>query len=239
LNCGSRESRTMIYGYCRISTKKQSLERQITNITKNYPAARIYKDIYTGTTDNRPEFKKLMKVVQSGDTIVFDSVSRMSRDSKTGIPDYFSLYDRNINLVFLKEPYINTDVYRSSISQTIAATGNEIADCYIEATNKVIQILARQQIKAAFDQSTKEVDDLKQRTKEGIREARAAGKRIGVQKGEKLHVKKKDPAKKKILEYSKDFNGTLTDGEVIKLVELSRNTYYKYKRELVEEGKTE
>ena len=229
----------MIYGYCRISTKKQSLERQITNIQRDYPAARIYKDIYTGTTDNRPEFKKLMKVVRSGDTIVFDSVSRMSRDSETGIPDYFNLYGRNINLVFLKEPYINTDVYRSSVSQTISATGNEIADCYIEATNKVIQILARQQIKAAFDQSTKEVEDLHQRTREGIREARAAGKRIGVQKGEKLHVKKKDPAKKKILEYSKSFNGSLPDSEVIKLVGLSRNTYYKYKRELAEACKAE
>ena len=229
----------MIYGYCRISTKKQSLERQITNIQRDYPAARIYKDIYTGTTDNRPEFKKLMKVVHSGDTIVFDSVSRMSRKSEEGIPDYFNLYNRNINLVFLKEPYINTDVYRSSVSQMIAMTGNEIADCYIEATNKVIQILARQQIKAAFDQSTKEVEDLHQRTREGIREARAAGKRIGVQKGEKLHVKKKDPAKKKILEYSKSFNGSLPDGEVIKLVGLSRNTYYKYKRELAEACKAE
>lgn len=237
LDCGSRESGAMepkIYGYCRISTKKQSLERQITNITKIYPAAIIRKEIYTGTKDNRPEFKKLLSMVQSGDTIVFDSVSRMSRNSEEGIADYFSLYNRNINLVFLKEPYINTDIYRSSVSQTIETTGNEIADCYIEATNKVIQILAKQQIRAAFDQAEKEVADLHKRTSEGIREAKAAGKRIGVQKGEKLHVKKKDPAKEKILKYSKRFNGDLSDGEVIKLVGLSRNTYYKYKRELSE-----
>ena len=229
------ERNIMIYGYCRISTGKQSLERQITNIMRAYPEAKIKKEVYTGTKDNRPEFKKLLALVQENDTIIFDSVSRMSRNEEEGVKDYFELYDRKINLVFLKEPYINTDVYRSSVSQTIEATGNEIADCYIEATNKVIKILARQQILKAFEQSAKEVADLHQRTAEGLREAKAAGKRVGTQKGDKLNVKKKNPAKQIILSHSKDFNGEDSDIVVMKIAGVSRNTYYKYKKELAEE----
>ena len=75
-----------------------------------------------------------------------------------------------------------------------------------------------------------------QRTKEGIETARLNGKQIGQAPGRKLVVKKSFPAKEIIKKHSKSFNGTLDDGDVMKLANLSRNTYYKYKRELREEG---
>ena len=71
----------MTYGYARISTKQQSIERQIRNISAAFPDARIYREAYTGTKIERPEFEKLLKRLKSGDTVVFDSVSRMSRDA--------------------------------------------------------------------------------------------------------------------------------------------------------------
>ena len=77
--------------------------------------------------------------------------------------------------------------------------------------------------------------DLQQRTREGIETARLEGKRIGIEKGTKLTTKKSVSAKEDIIKYSKDFKGTLKDIEVIKLVGISRNSYYKYKKELVEE----
>lgn len=92
--------------------------------------------------------------------------------------------------------------------------------------------LAEEQIKIAFEQAQKEVDDLHQRTKEGIETARRKGQQIGQVKGSKLNVKKEKPGKETILKYSKNFNGTMKDVEVQKLTGLSRNTYYKYKREL-------
>ena len=68
-----------IYGYCRISTPKQSIERQIRNILSAYPEAIIYQEVYTGKKlYERKEFEKLLSRVKKGDTIVFDSVSRMS-----------------------------------------------------------------------------------------------------------------------------------------------------------------
>lgn len=231
-----------IYGYCRISRKTQNIERQIRNIVAEYPNARIYQEAYTGTKiDGRKEFEKMLtqakKDIKSGCsvTIVFDSVSRMSRNAEDGTRIYFELYELGINLVFLKESYINTDTYKSAIAQSIQTTGNEIADIYIEATNKVIKLLAEKQIVKAFEQSQKEVDDLHERTVEGIETARRNGKQIGQKSGVKLVVKKAEPTKNLIRQYSKDFDGTLNDKDTIKIVGVARNTYYRYKKEMFEE----
>ena len=74
-----------------------------------------------------------------------------------------------------------------------------------------------------------------QRTREGIETARLNGKQIGAVPGKKLTTKKSIKAKEEIRRYSKDFCGTLADGEVIKLTGISRKTYYKYKAEIKEE----
>lgn len=223
-----------IYGYARISRKEQSIDRQIRNITAAYPEAHIVQEAYTGTKMDRPEWVKLVRAVKDGDTIIFDSVSRMSRSADEGVETYFHLMDKGISLVFLKEPYINTATYQEASQQSISSTGNDIADIYIEATNKVIKLLAEKQIIKAFEQAEKEVMDLRQRTKEGIDTARLHGKQIGQRKGSKLNIKKKVPAMKDIRKYSRDFDGNLNDIDTMKLAGLSRNTYYKYKKELRE-----
>lgn len=223
----------MEYGYCRISTTTQSIERQVRNILSVYPKAKIYKEVYTGTKImGRKKLEYILKQVKAGDTIIFDSVSRMSRNADDGVQLYMSLYEQGINLVFIKEPHINTDTYRLAVSQSIDKVGNEIADIYIEATNKALMLLAKKQIELAFEQSEKEVSDLHQRTKEGIETARQNGKQIGQQKGRKLKVKKAIEAKEIIRKHSKCFGGTLSDMDCMKLAGVVRNTYYKYKKEL-------
>ena len=71
-----------IYGYARISTAKQSIERQIRNIEREYPGAIIVQESYTGIKFDRKEWKKLFTKVKAGDILVFDSVSRMSRNAE-------------------------------------------------------------------------------------------------------------------------------------------------------------
>ena len=56
-----------IYGYCRISTAKQSIDRQIRNIKAEYPTAHIVQEAYTGTSIFRPEWLKLYRVLKAGD----------------------------------------------------------------------------------------------------------------------------------------------------------------------------
>ena len=104
----------MIYGYCRVSTSHQRINRQVNNILEKYPLAHIVKEIYTGTTQSRPQWDKLLKVIKQGDIIVFDSVSRMSRNASEGFKDYKYLYELGIELIFLNEPLINTSVFESS-----------------------------------------------------------------------------------------------------------------------------
>ena len=222
----------MIYGYCRISTDKQNIERQIRNIQKAYPDAVIKQEVYTGTkTDGRKVFEQLLKTVKSGDTIVFDSMSRMSRNAETGFQVYQGLYDKGVELVFLKEPHINTVTYKKALSNNVAMTGTK-TDIILKAINEYLMELAKEQIIIAFEQSEKEVFDLHQRTKEGIETARRSGKQIGRQKGTKITTQKSIKAKQDIQKLSKDFDGTLSDVDCIRLIGITRHTYYKYKSEL-------
>ena len=222
----------MIFGYCRISTDRQNIERQIRNIQKAYPDAIIKQEVYTGTkTDGRKFFEQLLKIVRSGDTIVFDSVSRMSRNAEIGFQIYQELYDKGIELVFLKEPHINTETYKKALSNNIEMTGTK-TDIILKAINEYLMELAKEQIIIAFEQSEKEVSDLHQRTKEGIETARRKGKQIGRKRGASITTKKSIKAKQDILKFSRDFNGTLTDVDCMRMIGIARNTYYRYKAEL-------
>ncbi|MCQ2317219.1 MAG: recombinase family protein [Bacteroidales bacterium] len=224
-----------VYGYCRISRKEQNIDRQVRNIQTEYPDAIIIKEAFTGTkVEGREKFEALLKRVKTGDTIVFDSVSRMSRNADEGFRQYMEWYNSGIDLVFLKEHYIDTATYKNAMHNGISMTGTDV-DLILSGVNAYLLKLAENQIKIAFDQAEKEVEDLHQRTKEGIETARLAGKQIGQVQGAKLNVKKKAPALDIIRKHSKDFDGTLTDAECMKLAGLARNTFYKYKRELREQ----
>ncbi|MCD8297936.1 MAG: recombinase family protein [Prevotella sp.] len=227
----------MFYGYCRISRKSQRIERQIENISKAYPDAVIYKEAFTGTKiEGRKEFEKLMKRVKTGDTIIFDSVSRMSRNAEEGTAQYFELYNKGVNLVFLKEPYINTETYSKSQSDKIKLLGTD-EDILLDAINRYLHKLAERQIKIAFEQAQKEVDDLHQRTKEGIREAKRQGKAVGgaAHTSKTLNIKGKEEKKAQIRKKSKSFDGTMTDKDLMKVIGIANNTYYKYKAEVAKE----
>ena len=204
-----------IYGYCRISTKQQSIERQIRNIKMKYDDAIIVTEVYTGTKQDRPEWNKLYKKVKAGDTIVFDSVSRMSRNADEGFNLYEELFNKGIELIFLKEPHINTSTYKKALESNVSMTGTTV-DYILDGVNKYLMALAKEQIRLAFEQSEKEVQDLHQRTKEGIETARLNGKQIGQKQGAKLTTKKSIEAKETIKKYSKDFDGSLNDDDVIK-----------------------
>ena len=223
-----------VYGYVRVSTKQQNIERQIRNIKTAYGEdVMIFQEKATGTRlDIRTEFKKLLKVVQQGDTIVFDSVSRMSRNANEGVELYEELMEKGIELVFLKEPYINTETYRSNQSDKIEMIGTD-EDILFKAINEYMKKIAKKQIIIAFEQAEKEVKDLSQRTKEGMITAKSNGKQIGQAKGTKLTTKKSVEKKVGIKKYCKDFNGTLTDKDTMKLLGIARNTYYKYKKEIM------
>ena len=272
-NMPEREVRTMrIYGYVRVSTLEQNKERQIQNILREYPKAVIMAEEYTGKTMDRPLWSKLYPKLKKGDVIVFDEVSRMSRNAEEGFKTYQELFEKGVNLVFLKEPYLNTDVFSGQIQRATVKTGKD----YLDQGLKIILMgVAEEQIKIAFEQSQAETDLRAQRAGEGIAEAKKHNEelevlypdtykdhpeysQIGREKGDKLTIKKAEPIKALIRKYSRDFEGTLSDMELLGVLstktvkipnkkrsgkveereisaKLSRNTLYKYKKEMREE----
>lgn len=247
-----------IYGYARISTPKQSIDRQIRNIREAYPTAVVLKEEYTGTRLDRPEWMKLYKKAKAGDTIIFDSVSRMSRDAEDGFALYKELFERKINLVFLKERHIDTSAFEDAMQGVINVNINsgdtatdELVNSIMAALNKFMMNKVEKDIQKAFEQAEKEVHDLRQRTREGIETARLNGKQIGQKSGNTFNIKRKEPIIAIIRDKSKDFNGDNSDDEVMAILaasnvtiakddkgntkrvsaKVSRNTYYKYKKE--------
>ena len=138
--------------------------------------------------------------------VVFDSVSRMSRNAEEGFALYEDLYHKGIRLVFLKEHHIDTETYKKALSGSIAMTGTNV-DFILKGINEYLMALAKEQIKLAFEQSEKEVAELHQRTREGLLTARLNGKQVGRKKGVGFETKKAREAKQIIRTHCKTFGG--------------------------------
>ena len=240
--------KSKVYGYCRVSTMKQTFNRQIETIKEKYPDAIFITDSTTGRNFDRPGWTKMMKALKPGETIVFDEVSRMSRDAEEGFQIYQELYKAGVNLVFIAEPHINTSVFRE-VAQAPETGDKDLDETLIKGLNEYLMRLAEKQIQIAFEKSQSEVDHNSRRTSKALKEKQKQNEelkvlypdtykdrpeysQIGQPKGAKLTTKKSIEAKEIILKRSKDFNGDLSDLEVMKLTGIARGTYYKYKREL-------
>ena len=105
------------------------------------------------------------------------------------LPSMRNYFNRGVSLVFLKEHHIDTSTYKKAMESSVPMTGTAV-DCILQGVNQYLMALAKEQIRLAFDQAEKEVEDLHQRTREGIQTARLNGKQIGQRTGAKLTTKK-------------------------------------------------
>ena len=95
----------MIYGYARVSTKGQakdgnSLEAQ-EKALREAGATEIYREAFTGTKTDRPEFTKLIDELQEGDTLVVTKLDRIARTAAKGIELVDGLLNRGIKIHIL------------------------------------------------------------------------------------------------------------------------------------------
>lgn len=228
-----------VYGYVRVSTQQQKTQRQADNIKAFNPDAIIYEEKQSGKyIENRAVFKKLLDKLKAGDTIIFDEVSRMSRNAEEGYNLYMKLMEQDINLVFLKERHIDTEEYKRRTQNHIAriSSSNDKLDNLINGILGLIEDFERENLKdnirLAFEQAENERLFLIKRVTEGkLRSEKHQGRPKG-----SLNIKtdKADNIKKIIREQSKDFEGRFSDAKIMKeyLTGVARNTYYKYKKEL-------
>ena len=91
-----------IFGYARVSTEQQNLDRQI-DLLKQYGVNLIFTEKMTGAKRDRPELNKLLERMTAGDTVVIESLSRLGRSTKDLIELVELFQQKGVHLVSLKE----------------------------------------------------------------------------------------------------------------------------------------
>lgn len=160
MNEALHEVKNNIYGYIRVSSLEQNEARQIqTMVERGIPKENIFIDKLTGKNLDRPNYQRMKSILKEGDTIVLDSITRLSRNYED-IKDEYEYYVKNgVFLEFIKEPILNTPKHKVTDIVQIA-----LADV-------ILSLLA------AFAQ--KEREDIMIRQREGIAIAKKAGKYKG------------------------------------------------------------
>lgn len=235
-----------IVGYCRVSTPHQKIQRQVANLKSVYPNIVIIQEVYSGKTENRPKWQKLLRQCRAGnvDKIVFDEVSRFSRNAEEAVKEYKELYELGIELEFLKEPHINSEVYRQASKRQINIdtstmdkdTAN-LLNTVVSGLNDYLLAVAEKQIVLAFERAQAERELLSKRTSEGLKQAKLMGSKVGRQKGDKLETRKKKRAVKIIRQHYKPLGGELTATQCFLLCKITKSTFYRYINEMREEDR--
>lgn len=148
------------YGYVRVSTKEQNEDRQMLAMA-NFcvPPPNIFLDKQSGKDFNRPAYKRLLRKLRRGDTLVVKSIDRLGRNYDEIIAQWRMLTkEKGIYMVVLDMPLLDTR------TQDKGLTGTFIADLVLQILSYVAQT---------------ERENIRQRQAEGI----AAAKRKGVQFG--------------------------------------------------------
>lgn len=198
------------FGYIRVSTEEQNIARQIDTMKALGVDERdIYIDKMSGNSLERPKYQALKMVVREGDTVIFDSITRLSRKMDDIKKEYQWFVANGVNLRFLKEPILNTeantdDVLKRAISEIVLT------------------------ILAAF--AEKEREDIRIRQREGIEAAKRRGKYLGrPRKSYELMTKEEKRIFEK--EYNKWKAGEQTAVQTFRKLGVAKSTFYKIVKE--------
>ena len=150
----------MRYGYVRVSTKEQNIDRQMSALSiENIPKQHIFIDRASGKDFDRVEYKKLLTILEEGDDLIIKSIDRLGRDYDDILQQWqFITKVKKVHIMVLDFPLLNTR------NNTDTITGKLISDLVLQVLSYVSQM---------------EREQIKQRQMEGIREAQKRGKRFG------------------------------------------------------------
>ncbi|MBQ6523787.1 MAG: recombinase family protein [Atopobiaceae bacterium] len=148
------------YGYARVSSKEQNLNRQIDALTEfGLSPRRIYSDKASGKDFNRPQYRRLLRRIEHGDTIVIKSIDRLGRNYEEIIQEWRRITKtKGVYIVVLDMPLLDTRDRPDNV------TGVFIADIVLQLLSYVAQV---------------ERENIRQRQAEGIAAAKARGVKFG------------------------------------------------------------
>lgn len=150
-----------MYGYARVSSKDQNLNRQIDALSAvGVSGEAVFVDYLSGRTFDRPGYRSLLERLQPGDVLVVKSIDRLGRNYDEILGQWRLLTkQRSVDIVVLDMPLLDT---RSTSGHGV--TGKLIADIVLELLSYVAHV---------------ECDNIRQRQAEGIAAARARGVKLG------------------------------------------------------------
>lgn len=195
------------YGYIRVSSKEQNLERQRkAMIEQGIDEKLIFADTVSGKNFNRPDYQLLKRVIRKGDTLYIKELDRLGRNADMIKNEWKELTDTGINIVVLDMPILDTRQYKAGMEKVIS--------------NIVLELLSYI--------AEKERQSIRKRQAEGIAAAKAKGKHLGRPKATR-------PAE--FEEYYKKvyINKELSAVQAIKGMNLTKTTFYKLKNEYEKE----
>lgn len=211
----------MLYGYARVSSREQNLERQIAALLDAGVEERnIFKEKKSGKNfQDREEYQKLLEVLNVGDTIILTELDRLGRNMQEIEKEYQRLVvGRGCHLKFLKEDFLST---------TSSGDNPLFRDVVQPILLKLMGYMAQQEREKTLQRQRDAYNNM-QKDEKG-RLITKAGKVIGRQA--KYNSLKED--EKKLI---KDWiNGKISCLRVSKILTISRPTLYKIKREYLEE----
>lgn len=148
-----------VYGYVRVSTREQNEERQLIAMRQfGIEDAGIFIDKQSGKDFNRPQYRRLLRKLKCGDTLVIKSIDRLGRNYEEIIEQWcFITKEKSASIVVLDMPLLDTRQGRD-------LTGTLIADIVLQLLSYVAQT---------------EMEFIRQRQAEGIAAARLKGVRFG------------------------------------------------------------
>ena len=141
----------MLIGYCRVSDSSQSFLRQIDSLIENGVDERnIYKEKITGTKRDRPELNRLIDELKPQDIVIVAELTRLSRSTKDLFEIVEKIQSKGANIKSLKENWLDTTTPQGKLMFTIFAGLSQF-----------------------------ERDLISERTKDGLRSAKARGRSGG------------------------------------------------------------
>ena len=150
----------IVYGYIRVSTKEQNEERQRIALAEfSVPEENIFIDKLSGKDFNRPQYKKLMRKLRAGDSLVIKSIDRLGRNYEEILNQWRIITkEKKADIVVLDMPLLDTRQTGRDL------TGTFVADLVLQILSYVAQT---------------ERENIKQRQKEGIAAAKLRGVQFG------------------------------------------------------------
>ncbi|WP_087974814.1 recombinase family protein [Oceanobacillus rekensis] len=125
----------MKYGYARVSTIHQDLQGQL-NQLESEDCNVIYKEKFTGTKKERPEFMKLLEILKDGDTLVVMKLDRFARTTRDGIEVIQDLFKRNVKVHVLNMGLVEDTPTGRLILSVMLAFAEFERDMIVERTQE-------------------------------------------------------------------------------------------------------